>query len=291
MKLSNILINKLVSLDKNGIYVSQMQNSKEFETSRLAWEKIYDYDLKRLSEAQFDFNQNKLVDHLRYIFKSYTFKTGTIYLEIGCGPAYIGDYLMRYHGVKFIGVDFNYKMLLTLKKYFEKMKIDKENYLLLCADISSIPIKSKSIHYIYGGGVIEHLPNTDQIIIGLTNLLRARGIIFNTVPAFNLYWISRFWNNIPNIPVLRSLAEYIHLSLLNGKVLEKYYGYELSFTLSSLKKIHERVKLFSCISHGSFAFHPSSNKLSSKLLRNAYFQISKNTMFCPMYYIWARKVE
>lgn len=289
MNLSDVLLQHLVKLDKNGIYVSQIQSSKALETSKSAWEKIYDFDLKKLTEAQLDFKQNKLEDHLQYILNSYSFKSNTIYLEIGCGPAYIADYLLCNHNVKFIGVDFNYKMLLTLKKYFKKININPKKYLLICADISSIPIKKGSVDYIYGGGVIEHLPNTENIIASLGSLLAKRGVMFNTVPAFNLYWICRSWNNIPNVPFLRKFAEYIHLSLLNGKVLEKYYGYELSFSLPTINRIHEDLKIFSDINSGSFAFHPSSKKISLKRIRNAYFEISKSSLFCPMYYIWARK--
>lgn len=286
MKLANLLNKKDVKKDKNGIWITDINLSKETKISQTTWKNIYDQNLKQLREEKDDFNNCKLVDHLKYIEQSYSFSKKTIYLEIGCGPAFIGEYLMKTHNCYFIGVDFNYKMLLTLKKYFEKKKY--KNYLLIHADILNMPLKGSCIDYIYGGGVIEHLRNTKNVMKELYRVLKKGGTSFNTVPAFNLWWLTRFWNNIPNLPIIKQVFEFIHVSLLKGAVLNKYFGYELSYTLGNLKQIHTSIG-FKNLKVGAFVFHPSEKKLKNFFLRKFYMYLTAKTLFSPVYYIYGKK--
>ena len=286
MKLEDLLNKKGVRKDKNGIWVTDIHLSKETKISQITWKNIYNQNLKQLQEEKNEFNKCKLADHMKYIEQSYTFSKKTIYLEIGCGPAFIGEYLIKKYDCYFVGVDFNYKMLLTLKKYFEKKGYT--NYLLIHADISNMPLKENCIDYIYGGGVIEHLKDTGNVMDELYRVLKKDGISFNTVPAFNLWWPTRFWNNIPNLPVIKQVFELIHISLLKGAVLNKYFGYELSYTLGNLKQIHTSIG-FKDIKAGSFVFHPSEKKLKNSLLRKFYMYLTANILFSPVYYIYGEK--
>ena len=282
----DILDKTKTKLDKNGIWVTNVSLLEEESVSQSAWEKIYNYDLKKLVSNRESFNKDKLADHIVYIDDSYKFTSQTNYLEIGCGPAYIGEYLMKTHNCYFIGVDFNYPMLLTLKKYFNTKGYKK--YLLIYADINDMPIKNKTIDYIYGGGVIEHLPDTNHIVEELYRVLRRGGVAFNTVPAFSLWWITRCFNNIPSLKGIRKIFEFMHLKLLKGRILEKYYGYELSFTVNNLRNLHKKSG-FCDIKIGAFAFHPSTNKLKNVLLRNLYYKTQTSIFTTAMYFVSAKK--
>jgi ubiquinone/menaquinone biosynthesis C-methylase UbiE len=282
----NILDKTKTKLDKNGIWITNVKLSKEEAVSQNAWGKIYNYSLKKLAQDRKDFNKDKLDDHMNYIGDSYKFTSRTNYLEIGCGPAYIGEHLMKTYNCYFIGVDFNYPMLLTLKKYFDKKGYKK--YLLIFADINDMPIKRDTIDYIYGGGVIEHLPDTNQIVEELCRVLRKGGVAFNTVPAFSFWWIIRCFNNIPSIKEFRKIFEFIHLKLLKSRILEKYYGYELSFTVNNLRSLHKK-NGFSSIKIGAFAFHPSTNKLKNVLLRSLYYKTQTSIFTTAMYFVSAKK--
>lgn len=284
--LRSILNQKKVNLDRNGIWLTELKLSEEAAVSQSAWEQIYDFDSKKLNRDRVNFNKTKMKDHMKYIAPTFSFGSGTVYLEIGCGPAYIGEYLMKEYKVKFVGVDFNYPMLLTLKKYFDEKGY--KNYILIHADINDIPIKNNSIDYIYGGGVIEHLPNTSHLIQEMYRILKKGGVAFNTVPAFSLWWVFRFFNNIPDLPVLRSLFEFTHIKLLNGKILEKYYGYELSYTINRLRFLHNKNK-FKDIHISAFAFYPAKEKLNNKLLRKLYYLIQTSTLTTAVFYVWAKK--
>lgn len=286
LNLSSIIDKEKARLDENGIWVSNIHLSSEANVSQKAWEGIYNFTVEKLKEDREDFDENKLQDNIRYTQESGAFHPETVYLEIGCGPAHVAEYLMKQHDCFFVGVDFNYPMLLSLDAYLKEKGYTK--YILVHADILNMPIMSNTIDYIYGGGVIEHMSDTSGILSELYRVLKDGGISFNTVPAFNLWWLLRFYSNIPSFPLLKGLFEYIHITLFRNKILERYYGYELSYTLGQLKRLHEQAG-FHDIVQKSFAFHPSSRKLKNPLLRRIYYEISANSLTSPMYCVYGKK--
>jgi ubiquinone/menaquinone biosynthesis C-methylase UbiE len=282
----NFLDKIKVKKDKNGIWISKLNLSDEVKVSQKAWQEIYSFKDTIFKKDRVEFNNSKLSDHISYINKSYNFTKETIYLEIGCGPAYIGEYLMQKHGCHFVGVDFNYPFLVILKEYLEKKKF--KNFTLIYADINDMPIKPNSINFLYGGGVIEHSKNTEKILGHFYHVMAPKGVSFNTVPAFNLWWVLRSWYSIPAVQPFRSVFEFIHKKLFKNSVLVNHYGYELSFTQRMLKNLHKKAG-FKNICSGSFAFHPSSAKSSHVFLSEAYFKLSKNPLFAPLYYVYGKK--
>lgn len=289
--LSKIIEGKHIELDKNGIYVNtvlhtQSKEADDIKVSKSAWEKIYNFNQEKLKQDRQDFKDNKLNDVIEYLEKAYTFSDNSVYLEIGCGPAYIGEYVLSHYKGYFVGIDFNYEMLVTLKHYFDEKGYTK--YILICDDINNMPLKDNSIDFIYGGGVIEHFKDTNNILKESYRVLKPEGISFNTVPAFNLWWILRFYNNIPDIPALRQLLEFIHLTVLKGKVLEKYYGYELSYTIGKLKKLH-RDNHFDNIQVSSFAIHPAKNKSVHPIIDKIYYMLQNNIITGAVYLVYGKK--
>ena len=286
MELSTIIDKEKAKLDANNIWVSKLNLSSEADVSRRAWEGIYNFTVEKLKEDRKDFDENKLQDNIRYTNESGSFRSDTVYLEIGCGPAHVAEYLMKQYDCFFVGVDFNYPMLLSLDTYLKEKGYTK--YILVHADILNMPIIDGSVDYIYGGGVIEHMSDTPGILSELYRVLKEGGVAFNTVPAFNMWWLLRFYSNIPSFPILKTLFEFIHIKLLKSKILERYYGYELSYTLGQLRDLHRRVG-FRDIVQKPFAFHPSGKKLKNQMLRRLYYEISSNPLTSPMYCVYGKK--
>jgi ubiquinone/menaquinone biosynthesis C-methylase UbiE len=288
--LNTIIQEGKLTVDNNGIYVNKLlkdsSDDKDIAISKKAWTKIYDFSLEKLKNDREDFNQSKLQDAIRCIEKAYTINQDSIYLEIGCGPAHIADYVMETYNAYFVGIDFNYEMLVTLKHYFDEKGYTK--YILIYDDINNMPLKDNSIDFIYGGGVIEHFKDTNNILKESYRVLRPGGVSFNTIPAFNLWWVFRFFNNIPDIPVIRQALEYIHINILKGKVLERYYGYELSYTPYKLKKLHKNNQ-FNNIVVSSFAFYPSEKKMKNNFLRKIYYILQNNILTGAVYMVYGKK--
>ena len=286
-KLKSLLDSTKIVGEKNGILFTNIALKNELEISKRSWERIYDFEAKDLEQDRADFFKNKLDDHFRIISQFKKFSKDEVCLEIGCGPAYIGEYLMKNFDLNFIGVDFNLKILDSLKQYFDKHGLKK--YLLIYADINDMPLRDNVIDFIYGGGVIEHSTDTLKILKELNRVLKEGGVSFNTVPAFNLSWLPlRFYNNIPSTPILRSIFEFIHVRIFKNKILGKNFGYELSFTQHNLKRIH-KLAGFKKMGVEAMTFHPSPKKLKNQYLRNTYYFFSKLHFISPVYYISAYK--
>ena len=71
-------------------------------------------------------------------------------------------------------------------------------------------------------------------------VLKKEGVSFNTAPYLNIGSLTyrQIWGNIPNFPILKQLAEFIHIKLLKGQ--HMIFGYEFSFLGSTLKKFHKK---------------------------------------------------
>lgn len=272
-------------LDNNEIWVGSLNDALEVQTSKKAWQDIYNFTLDDLYADRDILVGKKLEDHMRFVESSFNFSDTTIYLEIGCGPAHIGVELMRKYNIHFIGVDFNYPMLIVLRDFFRKEKLI--NFTLIHADISCTPIKDDTIDYIYGGGVIEHLPETQKVLAESYRVLKSGGISFNTVPALNFWWPIRAYRNIPSVPVVRQAFEFVHYRILKGKVLEKNFGYELSFLLTQLFSLHKKVG-FTEIKTGAFSFHLSILKKYT-WLNELIYRATNNILLAPVYYVYGKK--
>jgi ubiquinone/menaquinone biosynthesis C-methylase UbiE len=148
-----------------------------------------------------------------------------------------------------------------------------------------MPVKDSSLDYIYRSRVIENFNDYNHIIKQSYIILKPRGVSFSTVPAFNLWWVFRYFNNIPDIYILRQVLEFIHLDILKGKILEKYYGYELSFTAKKLKYLHQK-NSFKEVFVSGFPAHPSKKKSIHPLL-DILYSISQGNIFtgavCQVY--------
>ena len=68
-------------------------------------------------------------------------------------------------------------------------------------------------------------------------VLKNGGVSFNTVPYLGTLY-RQVWGNIPDLPVLKQLAEFIHIMLLRGKHMT--FGYEMSFLPYRMKKVHRQ---------------------------------------------------
>lgn len=223
---------------KNGIIRMIPDLSEDLELSIKKWDKLYYNQLN--NEIYYEeFNNYKkfyFQDTIDQLNNEKSIKENEVYLEIGCGSFFLGQELASNAGL-IIGIDICPSALSIAKKMLDEKKIS--NYILIQGDILNLPIKNNSINLIYGGGVIEHFQNTEKCVNELFRVLKNDGISFNTVPCLNLGSLTyrQIWGNIPNVPVLKQIAEFIHIRLLKGR--HMIFGYEMSFLPSTLKKIHK----------------------------------------------------
>lgn len=214
------------------------QLKTDLKLSQDKWEEFYQ---EQLEEEEYDkLYQTYLKDNYDNVFRELNKSkqiNDIVFLEIGSGPMLLGQAIAKKCKL-IIGIDISLSALKIAKKMLESKGIT--NYLLIWADINKMPIQNDSIDLLYGGGVIEHFKDTQSIVNEMHRVLKPGGISFNTVPYLNLGALTyrQLWGNIPNFPILKQLAEFLHIGLLGARHMT--FGYELSFSASHLKTLHKK---------------------------------------------------
>lgn len=254
-----------------------------------SWEKFYCQKFNQ-ENLLYEYNLYKntiLQDTINQVFEIWKPKKNDIYLEIGCGPCFLGLEIAKRTKVKVIGIDFSPTAIKTAKYLFKKEGVKDAQFIL--GDITSIPLPKNCVNFIFGGGVIEHFENVQEVIDEIYRVLKKGGIAYNTVPLLNLASLTyrQAWGNIPYIPLIKNFFEFIHIKLLGGKHMR--FGYELSFLPSTMYKMHLNSG-FRKIEIGKFSVNLVFEYLPFYILRKIANYISSHTLlFWPVIYIRAKK--
>jgi len=269
-----------------GIIRSLQTQSSDITLSQEKWNVMYKKIIQNRTymKEYREYKRDYLAETVNNLNATCSLKN-CVYLEIGCGPMYVGQYYAKECKVV-LGVDISIDALLLARSFFIKNKI--KNFLLIQADIRSMPIKNNVTDFIYGGGVIEHFHDTSSALWELHRVLVPKGICFNTVPLLNIGSLTyrQVWGNIPNIPVVRQLAEFIHIKLLGAKHMR--FGYEMSFPKSLLLSLHKNVGFRKVLIQKydvtlRFEYLPS-------YIRAPFIYLAKNSpLFWPMVKVIAMK--
>lgn len=237
----------------------------------------------------YDFNNNYIeyLKHLKYILKyvNKTLVNKKLILEIGCGPSFF-SFEMAKKGKTVFCFDSNLYILKKAKQFFKRNKIKG---FFVCGDLLNLPFKNNFCDLIYGGGVIEHVRETDRCVSELYRVLKMKGVAMNTVPCVSFSTLTYYqrWGNIPDIPLLGNVLEFIHITLRKGKYMVN--GYEKSFTAGKLYKIFSKNK-FRYIKIGLFDFGQDTNAFDGdSILGLLCRKFYKNRLFWNVVYILANK--
>jgi ubiquinone/menaquinone biosynthesis C-methylase UbiE/uncharacterized protein YbaR (Trm112 family) len=250
------------------------------------WDEMYRKQLDMLSFYKEYENYKKLYHQNIYnqLKNEKDFENIT-YLEIGCGQFFLGLDIAKECDL-IIGIDICPSALKIAKRMMEERGV--ENYILIQGDILNLPIKNDIADLVFGGGVIEHFKGTQKCVNELHRVLRKDGISFNAVPYLNIGSLTyrQVWGNIPNVPFIREIYEFVHIKLLGGK--HMIFGYEMSFLGTTLNKIHKKagfrdIKIKKLKVTLSFDFMPKS-------LKKYCIWLSENSrLFWPMVKVIAKK--
>lgn len=264
--------------------------TKDVLLSQEKWDQEYkkSKDKKEILALKEGFKKIYLESNMKYIKKALNSYKNKLYLEIGCGPFFIGQELAK-EGVTVVGIDYSVNALRLAKFYLEEEKIT--NYLLICGDVTKMPFKDNQFDLLYGGGVIEHFKDTVGVVKENHRVLKKGGVAFNTVPYLNLGSLTyrQMWGNIPNAPILKELAEFVHIRILKGK--RMIFGYEYSFTKGQLRKIFNKAGFNNeNIEVDKLEVPLLFEYLKNKFVRKAAIVVANNLeWFWPGLYILAKK--
>lgn len=206
-------------------------------TSEEKWNSFYQSDsLTKPSEEIAAVMKQHIEDAVGQIEEVKRMKD-TIFMEIGCGTFALGARLAKSARLV-VGIDLSPEALSLAKKRLDSHKI--KNYLLVQGDIRLMPVKSSAVDFVYGGGVIEHFPDTQSCVDEIYRVLKKGGVSFNSVPMLNIGSLTyrQRWGSIPNIPLIREIWEFINVRFLEARHMT--FGFEMAFLRSTLYNIHKK---------------------------------------------------
>lgn len=249
------------------------------------WDNVYrEISSEDIEKAKLEYISKYLGDTLEYLDRFWKVEAGNSYLEIGCGPAFLGLEMAK-RGARVFGLDVSIEGIRIAKQVY---KGEGEEGLFICGDLLNNPFKDNQFDFVYGGGVIEHFRDTEKGIREIYRILKKNALAFNTVPYLSLASLTyrQLWGNIPDLPVLRQLAEMIHIKMLKKKYMQ--YGYEKSFTLGKLANMFKKAG-FEKLDIGLFQCYLPITFVKNERLKNLIRWLAKYRPFWPMVYVNAQK--
>lgn len=220
---------KKYPVNKN-ILLFDVKKGDDVQLSEKKWEKLHsDHDLHVK-----DYKDDSAVkSYLNFLSKyKRDFKKGLL-LDLGCGVAYASSVLAK-DGVKIVGVDISLQALLKSRLLLSKLKT--RSYLLQ-SDLLRLPIANKTVDLIYSCMSLEYVKDTQKAFHEAYRVLKPGKKMIAILPVVSLTTLTyhQLRGDIPNIPIIRGIMEFVHLKIFKSKYMQ--YGYSKTFTVSSLRKM------------------------------------------------------
>lgn len=165
-------------------------------------------------------------------------------LDVGCGS---GIHIARYAPLcrSIIGVDYSQQMLDEAKNLLQKCK--KNNWKLIRADASHMPIRSGTIDIAYAMGLIDYVPSPKDLCMEIRRLLKTKGIFIVSIPKrpsiFSFLrtpvgnWIKKTIFHLPHIDNTMSEKMITELFTSTGfSIQEKTSVWSAMWIVKALKK-------------------------------------------------------
>jgi len=246
----------------------------DMKITKLKWEKVYE----KYGDEYYDPNNvPKVIQISSSYIEAYMSSSAKYFLEAGCGTARSSlATTLKHDNLIVICLDISLVALCIAKRLFKEINASG---FFVCGDLRFLPFKDRSIDFIFSDGAIEHFKETCKSMDEFFRVLKREGGVLVTVPHVSISMLTygSLHGNIPNILVLKQILEFIHTRLLNGKLMKN--GYELSFTVASLKNLMSK---FSHVEVGSYQTFHELNWIRNELLRKIIRKLCKNRLFCPL---------
>lgn len=261
------------------IMLSSQKLTVDLKLTLEKWESSYSY-----ASLDIDENDYCLQDSNRFIRRYADSRKEGIYFEAGCGLAKNALLLAR-DGFKVAGLDI---CLGALKKARELFQREGKKGYFVCGDMNCMPFRDGLFSIIYAGGSIEHFSDTLSSVKELRRVLAKGGLLIATVPLVSLSTLTygQLSGNIPDVQLLRQLAEFIQIRLFKKRLM--IYGYEKSFTIRKIYNIFQKAGFFK-IEYGPYHTHWEIKFFLNNFVKRIIRAVSRYRPFWPFIYVLAEK--
>ncbi len=262
------------------IMIPSHKLTSDLELTWERWERSYSH-----ASLAVDLEHDRgLQDSNRFIRQYANSRKKGIYFEAGCGLAKNALLLAR-DGFTVVGLDICIGALKKAKEIFQR---EGQRGFFVCGDMNCMPFRDDLFGTIYAGGSIEHFSDTLSSVKELHRVLAKNSILIATVPLVSLSTLTygQLSGNIPDVPFLRQLAEFIQIRLFKKRLM--IYGYEKSFTIRKIYNIFQKAG-FSEIEYGPYHTHWEIKFFRNNYVKRIIRRISRCRPFWPFIYILAEK--
>ena len=250
----------------------------DVKLSKDKWEKIH-------SQAQKSGYKNDptVLSYKKFLgqYRKY-FKSGT-FLDLGCGVAYVSALLAK-EGVSILGIDISSNAIKQSRDLFKKEKLKGD---FIQGDLLNLSLSDNDVSFIYSCMSLEYVKDTQKAIDEAYRVLKPKGLMIAIVPVISLTTLTyhQLRGDIPNLPIVKQLFEWLHITVLKGKYM--HYGYEQSFTPGLLKKLFTNAG-FRVSKLGYFGMHYPVTFIP-KIVRPYFQKLLKYRPFWPLVYVEVSK--
>ena len=253
------------------------------QTSANSWDQFWDHwGMHKEGEVEKHPYYSKVLEHIRAHGPEGDWG---VFLELGCGNGALSLGVAKSRQVPVVGIDFSLGACRGAKKYFEQEGVDG---FFVVGDIQRLPFKEKVFGYMFAGGSLEHFTDTSVGVNEAYRVCQEEGKIYASVPGITLTTLTVYqtWGNIPELPLLRPLAEWFHIKVLKSRHMK--YGYEKSFTHKGFAKYFARAG-FGDFRFGLFDYNREMHLLPFAWVKKTANWILSIPLFWPMFYLDAKR--
>ncbi|MDO8657391.1 MAG: class I SAM-dependent methyltransferase [Candidatus Levybacteria bacterium] len=255
-------------------------NNFDVKLSKERWEKIYSED-----DNKNNYKKDPIVlSYKKFLDRYKSFYKKGIFLDLGCGVAYVAGLLAK-EGVCVLGVDISSNAIKASSELFKREKLKGD---FVQADLLNLPLKTDSISFIYSCMSLEYVKDTQKAIDEAYRVLKPDGRMIAILPVISLTTLTyhQLRGDIPHLPFIKHLFEWMHIKILKGKYM--HYGYEQSFTSSYLKEMFSNAGFKINIINYFDMYYPIA--FIPKFIRPYVQKILKYRPFWPLAYVEAIKI-
>jgi ubiquinone/menaquinone biosynthesis C-methylase UbiE len=222
------------------------------------------------------------MNHVRPLWDKYG---KDCFFEAGCGSGRL-LYLLGKSGIPVIGYDNSIAALKFTARFLKLGGI--ENFHLVCGDMRYLPFKDDSLGMIYGGGSIEHFDGQQQAIDEMHRALIQGCALTLTYPYISISTLTyrQLFGNIPDIPVMKQIYQFIHEKILRKKFMR--FGYEKSFTIGKMQSFYKKSG-FTNINSGFFDTYLDMTFIRNVKIKDFLRKLSRFKPFWPMVHTTGNK--
>ena len=266
--------------EKDILLLASPQTGNDVALSESKWQILHkDHQIDTQNDIELLINTSYISFLSRY--KNYI--NNGYFLDLGCGVAWVSAHIAQ-TGVTTIGIDISREALKKSARMFHKKNLHGS---FIQGSLLQLPIKNNTINFIYSCMSLEYVKDTKQALTESYRVLKKGGIMVAIVPvvSFTTLTYHQTRGDIPGIPIVKQLMEFIHIHILRGKYMK--YGYEQSFTVGSLRSLFQSAgftvnKIDFFPMYYPLAFLPRAwQPVARRLLRHRFFW--------PLVYVETRK--